>query len=207
MMELASFRHLLGLWVFSAAAPTALSQAQQAVAPLSDLESSQVDEAVRAIMDHTGAPAISLAIVRQGHIAYLKAYGFAELPEGFGEPKTTPSSRTAGVSTRFAIGSVSKEFAAAAILVLADRGNLSLDDTVSKYLPELTDAKQVTIRELLSHTSGYRDYFLQEYIPARMQRPTSVEAILRTWAERPLDFPPGQEWQYSGTNYVIAGRT
>jgi len=173
---------------------------------MSKLESSQVDEAVQTIMRRNDVPAISLAIVRHGQIAYLKAYGFAELPTGAGPGERTPSSRTASVSTRFAIGSVSKEFTAAAILLLADRGKLSLDDTVSKYLPDLTDAKQVTIRELLSHTSGYRDYFLQEYIPARMQRPTSVDTILQTWAERPLDFPPGQEWQYSGTNYVIAGR-
>jgi CubicO group peptidase (beta-lactamase class C family) len=156
-----------------------------------------VDQAAGTIMQKNAVPAISLAIVRQGHIAYLKAYGFASL---------THPSRRASISTRFAIGSISKEFTAAAILLLADRGKLSLDDTVSKYLPDLTDAGQVTIRELLSHMSGYRDYFFQEYIPARMQRPTSVNAILRTWAKRALDFPPGQEWQYSGTNYVIAGR-
>ena len=196
----------MGLWLFLAGATHVLSQAPQAFSPLNDVEGAQVDDAVRAIMAHNDVPAISLAIVRHGHIAYLKAYGFADLPEAVGEIKATPSFRMASVSTRFAIGSVSKEFTAAAILVLVDRGKLSLDDTVSRFLPELTSSTQVTIRELLSHTSGYRDYFLQEYIPTRMQRPTSVDAILRTWAEQPLDFPPGQEWQYSGTNYVIAGR-
>jgi D-alanyl-D-alanine carboxypeptidase len=173
---------------------------------MSKVESLQVDEAVQTIMRRNDVPAVSLAIVRHGQIAYLKSYGFAQLPTGASPIERTPSSRRASVSTRFAIGSVSKEFTAAAVLLLADRGKLSLDDTVSKYLPDLTDARQVTIRELLSHTSGYRDYFLQEYIPAQMQRPTSVDTILRAWAERPLDFPPGQEWQYSGTNYVIAGR-
>jgi CubicO group peptidase (beta-lactamase class C family) len=157
-------------------------------------------------MQRDNVPAISLAIVRDGQIAYLNAYGFAKLSTDVDRNKTASSSRTAAVSTRFAIGSVSKEFTAAAILLLADRGQLSLDDTVSKFLPRLTDADQVTIRELLSHTSGYRDYFLQEYIPTRMQQPTSVDAILTASAERALDFPPGQEWQYSGTNYVIAGR-
>jgi D-alanyl-D-alanine carboxypeptidase len=178
-----------------AVTPCLPAQAFQSPAPLNEVESSQVDKAAAAIMDRDNVPAISLAIVRHGHIAYLKAFGHARLP-----------ARIATVSTRFAIGSVSKEFTAAAILLLADHGKLSLDDTVSKYLPGLTDAKHITIRELLSHTSGYRDYFLQEYIPARMQRPTSVDAILKTWAERPLDFPPGEDWQYSGTNYVIAGR-
>jgi hypothetical protein len=79
-------------------------------------------------------------------------------------------------------------------------------DPVSKFLPKLTRATEVTIRQLLNHTSGYRDYFLQEYIPARMQRATSVDSILREWAELPLDFLPGTQWQYSGTNYTIAGR-
>jgi CubicO group peptidase (beta-lactamase class C family) len=167
---------------------------------LTEAERSLVDEAVRAIMKRDDVPAVSLAIVRQGRLAYEKSYGMAELPGA------TRDGRSAKTSTRFAIGSVSKEFTAAAILVLADRGDLSLDDTVDRYLPELTDSKRVTIRELLSHTSGYRDYFFQEYIPARMQRPTSVEGILRGWAERPLDFAPGTEWQYSSTNYVIAGR-
>jgi D-alanyl-D-alanine carboxypeptidase len=194
----------LFLFLFFAASPRL--GAQDSRDSLDTVESSQVDEAVRAIMQRDDVPAISLAIVRHGQIAYLKAYGFARLPTDARRLEIAPSSRTASVSTRFAIGSVSKEFTAAAILLLADRGKLSLDDTVSKYLPDLTDANRVTIRELLSHTSGYRDYFLQEYIPARMQRPTSVDAILRTWAERPLDFPPGEEWQYSGTNYVVAGR-
>ena len=161
----------------------------------SGADSADVDDAVRTIMRRDDVPAISVAIVRDDAIVDLKAYGDAALPN-----------RAATVSTRFAIGSITKQFTAAAILVLVDREKLSLDDTVSKYLPELTGSGRVTIRELLSHTSGYRDYFLQEYIPARMQRPTSVDSILRTWAERPLDFEPGSQWQYSGTNYVIAGR-
>jgi D-alanyl-D-alanine carboxypeptidase len=192
--------------LFFAETPHLLAQASKGPVPLSKVEGLEVDETVQTVMRRDDVPAISLAIVRHGQIAYLKAYGDAELPTELGHAERTPTSRTASISTRFAIGSVSKEFTAAAILMLADRGKLSLDDTVSKYLPALTEARQVTIRELLNHTSGYRDYFLQEYIPARMQRPTSVDTILRTWAERPRDFPPGEQWQYSGTNYVIAGR-
>ena len=180
------------------------AQKFEGLGPLSRVERARVDEAVRTTMQRNDVPGVSLAIVRNGSIAYLKAYGFAELAHGSGDSESAP--RRASVSTRFAIGSVSKEFTAAAILLLSDRGKLSLDDPVSKYVPQLTDANRVTLHELLSHTSGYRDYFLQEYIPARMQQPTSVDAILSSWAERPLDFPPGQQWQYSGTNYVIAGR-
>ena len=205
-IQLASSRQWIGLCLFVALTPPLLAQALSATNPLDRVESSQVDDAVRTVMQRNNVPAVSLAIVRHAQIAYLKAYGAAELSTDIGHIHPTRSSRAASVSTRFAIGSISKEFTAAAILVLADRGQLSLDDTVSKYLPQLTGASHITIRELLNHTSGYLDYFLQEYIPARMQRPTSVDAILKAWAQRPLAFLPGKDWQYSGTNYVIAGR-
>jgi D-alanyl-D-alanine carboxypeptidase len=199
------FRGSVVLWLFLATASGVFAQSPENPVLLNQVERSQVDDAVQRIMKRNDVPAVSLAIVRHGQIAYQKAYGMAELPTGVGRVGRKPGGRSANTSTRFAIGSVSKEFTAASILALVDRGKVSLDDTVSKYLSDLTDGEHITIRELLSHTSGYRDYFLQEYIPARMRRPTTVDAILRAWAEGPVDFPPGEEWQYSGTNYVIAG--
>ena len=69
---------------------------------------------------------------------------------------------------RYSIGSISKQFTAAAILMLAEEGKLSLDDPVSKYVPGLTRGNEVTIRELLSHTSGYQDFWPQDYVPPLM---------------------------------------
>jgi CubicO group peptidase (beta-lactamase class C family) len=106
---------------------------------------------------------------------------------------------------RYSIGSISKQFTAAAILMLAEEGKLSLDDPVSKYIPGLTRGNEITIRELLSHTSGYQDYWPQDYVPPLMLEPISAEGIMDRWAKIPLDFPPGTKWQYSNTNYVIAG--
>jgi len=194
-------RFAIVLLVLVASIPSAPLAIPDEATELSSSEQVFVDKTVHDMMELDNVPAISLAIVRDGQISYLKAYGYAELPS----PRNA-SGRIATTATRFAIGSVSKQFTAAAILFLASGGKLSLDDKVAKYLPQLTDAKNITIRELLSHTSGYRDYFLQEYIPARMQQPTEVDSILKNWGERPLDFSPGEEWQYSGTNYVIAGR-
>src|SRR6202034_4701622 len=77
---------------------------------------------------------------------------------------------------------------------------------VSKYLPELTRAKEVTIRMLLSHTSGYQDYWPEDYVMTSMMVPTTAQHILDVWGKRPLDFDPGTQWQYSNTNFVIAGR-
>ena len=107
---------------------------------------------------------------------------------------------------RYSIGSISKQFCAAAILMLQQEGKLSLDDPVSKYIPNLTRGGEVTIREILSHTSGYQDYWPEDYLMTPMLQPASAQHILDTWAKKPLDFDPGTQWQYSNTNYVIAGR-
>ena len=99
-----------------------------------------------------------------------------------------------------------RSFTAAAILLLDEKGKLSLDDPVSKFLPELRRSNEVTIRELLTQTSGYRDYFTEEYLPRERLQPTTVKAILKRWGEADLDFNPGTRWAYSNTNYVIAGK-
>ena len=106
---------------------------------------------------------------------------------------------------RYSIGSISKQFTATAVLLLQEQGKLSLDDKVAKFIPNLTRANEVTIRQLLSHTSGYQDYWPQDYVMPPMMLPTTAQKILDMWARKPLDFDPGTKWQYSNTNYVIAG--
>jgi D-alanyl-D-alanine carboxypeptidase len=155
----------------------------------------KVDTAVQEELTKTGVPSASVAIVQNGEIAYLHAFGAARL-----DPKTP-----ALPEMRYSIGSISKQFTAAAILLLQEQGKLSLDDKVSKFIPGLTRANEVSIRQLLSHTSGYQDYWPQDYIPPLMLTDISAERILDLWARKPLDFDPGTKWQYSNTNYVIAG--
>jgi CubicO group peptidase (beta-lactamase class C family) len=106
---------------------------------------------------------------------------------------------------RYSIGSISKQFTATAILLLQEQGKLNLNDPVGKYVPGLTRGNEVTIREILSHTSGYQDYWPEDYLMTPMEKPTTAQQILDTWAKKPLDFDPGSQWQYSNTNYVIAG--
>jgi len=158
--------------------------------------SSQLDERISAALAASGAPSVSVAVVENGRIAYAKAFGKANIGEN----------RPATAATRYAIGSVSKQFTAAAILLLAEQGKLSLDDKVGKYLPDLTRAGEVTIRELLSHTSGYEDYAPQDYIIPEWTRAITPGEILDRWAKKPLNFDPETRWQYSNTNYVIAGQ-
>src|SRR5208337_3697312 len=173
---------------------TSLLQAQAPV-PLSPALRKKVDAIVRQALTTTGVPSASIAIVQSGAIAYLQAYG-----EGRIEPHMP-----ALPSMRYSIGSISKQFTAAAVLLLAEQGKLSLDDPVSRFVSNLTRGNEVTIRELLSHTSGYQDYWPQDYVPPFMLQPITADKILDLWARKPLDFDPGTEWQYSNTSFVIAG--
>jgi D-alanyl-D-alanine carboxypeptidase len=155
----------------------------------------KIDQLALDALAKTGVPSASVAVVKDGEIAYLQAYGDARL-----EPRTA-----AKPSMRYSVGSISKQFTATAILLLQEQGKLSLDDKVAKFIPDLTRGDEVTIRELLSHTSGYQDYWPQDYVMPTMLQPTSAQQILDMWARKPLDFDPGTKWQYSNTNFVIAG--
>ncbi|MGH8101423.1 MAG: serine hydrolase domain-containing protein, partial [Chthoniobacterales bacterium] len=154
-----------------------------------------IDKSVSDVLAKTGAPSASLAIVKDGKLAYVHAYGWADAKAHV--PATT--------AMHYSIGSISKQFTAATVLLLAEEGKLSLDDKVGRWLPEATRAGDVTVRQLLSMTSGYQDFWPQDYVMPNMMQPTSAPAIVASWAGKPLDFEPGAKWQYSNTNYVMAG--
>jgi D-alanyl-D-alanine carboxypeptidase len=180
--------------ILACLAITAAARAQtepKLTPPLRD----QIDAIAQDALAKTGVPSASVAVVKDGQIAYVRAYGQARI-----DPPIP-----ARPEMRYSIGSISKQFTAAAILMLVEQGKLSLDDPVAKYIPNLTRAKEVTIRQLLSHTSGYQDYWPQDYVPPFMAQPITAEKIMDLWARKPLDFDPGTRWQYSNTNYVIAG--
>lgn len=157
---------------------------------------SELDQKIAAALAAAGAPSVSVAVIQNGRIEYTRAFGKADIAKD----------RAATVETRYAVGSISKQFTAAGLLLEQEQGKVSLDDKVSKYYPELTRAGEVTIRELLSHTSGYEDYAPQDYLIPEWTRPITPDGILSRWAKKPLNFDPGTQWQYSNTNYVLAGR-
>jgi D-alanyl-D-alanine carboxypeptidase len=167
-------------------------------APLIDvprIDVSLIDATVGEWLTVSGAPSVSIAIVQQGKLQYAKGYGFAQLNP------TVPATTT----TRYAIDSVSKQFTAAAILLLAEQGKLRLSDPLSRWFPHLGEAGSVTLRQVLTHTSGIRDYWPQDFLPPEMQHAATTAAIVEEWAKRPLDFSPGTDWQYSNTGYLLAG--
>ena len=173
-----------------------IGPALRADSTLSQDTKSSIDAAANQVLASTKVPSASIAVVKDGQIAYLQAYGMARLSPPM---EATPQ-------MQYSIGSISKQFTAAAVLFLAQEHKLTLDDPVAKYLPDLSRAREVTIRMLLSHTSGYQDYWPEDYVMTSMMVPTTAQHILDVWAKKPLDFDPGTQWQYSNTNYVIAGR-
>src|SRR5947209_15013164 len=170
---------------------TAVLHAQELPA---DMRAS-IDKAAADTLAKTGAPSASVAVVRDGKIVYEHAYGLANLE----------TKMPAAPQMRYSIGSISKQFTAAALLMLAEEGKLSLDDKVIRWLPDLTRAGDVTIRQILSMTSGYQDFWPQDYVMPMMMAATTPQAIANRWAKQPLDFEPGSRWQYSNTNYTLAG--
>jgi D-alanyl-D-alanine carboxypeptidase len=182
---------VLGLVCAMVAASPMVAQNAVPAATVSGIDAAAVD-----VLKATGVPSASVAVVQGGKVAYVKAYGMARLePAMAAEP-----------GMQYSVGSISKQFTAAMILLLMQDGKLKLDDPVGKYLPGLTRANEVTIRQVLSMTSGYQDFWPEDYVMTSMLKSTNPEQILDVWAKKPLDFEPGTEWQYSNTNYVIAGR-
>ena len=180
-------RYFLAIAASLAVFPLAAQQPQDLASKLS--------QKIEAALKKSGAPSVSVAVVEDGKPVFAKAFGKADLA----------ANRAAGTDTRYAIGSISKQFTAAAVLLAAEQGRLSLDDTVSKYFPDLTRAGEITVRQLLSHTSGYEDYAPQDYLIPEWTKATTPQAILDRWAKKPLNFDPGTKWQYSNTNFVLAG--
>ena len=146
-------------------------------------------------MQRQRVPGASIALVRNGRVELVKAYGFASL-----DPRVP-----ADTTTRFSIGSVTKQFIATLALLLQEDGVLSLNDTVAKWYPSITRANEITLVDLLNHVSGYHDYYPLDFVDRPMAQPTTAEQIIGKFATAPLDFDPGTRWSYSNTGYTIVG--
>src|SRR3984885_12529646 len=146
-----------------------------------------IDAAAADVLKATGVPSASVAVVQGGKIAFVKAYGKARLePVMLAEP-----------GMQYSIGSVSKQFTAAVILLLMQEGKVKLEGPAAKDLPDLTRANEVTVRQVLSMTSGYQDFWPEDYVMTSMMAPATPQHILDVWGKKPLDFEPGTEWQDS----------
>jgi len=173
----------------------ALTSAVSANAQLTADTEQKIADTANKILHDTGVPSASIGIAQNGKIVYTGAFGLASIkPEKAAEPKMA-----------YPIGSISKQFTAQAVLLLQQDGKLSIDDKVARYFPELTRANEVSLRNLMTMTSGYEDFAPQDYIIPAWYKPIKPIDNIHEWAGKPLDFPPGTDWQYSNTNYVLLG--
>ena len=176
--------------------PFAHAQAQTAVraAPPS---LASIDSMAQAAIATGRVPGLSIAIMQDGRITFAKGYGTTSVGKG-GVP--------VNAETRFAIGSVTKQFTSAAIFLLEQEGKLSVHDPVAKWYPALTRAQDITLLDLMNHVSGYPDYYPLDFVDRRMELPASAESITARYATGALDFEPGTRWSYSNTGFIILGR-
>lgn len=148
-------------------------------------------------MNQKHIPGVSLAVMREGEILKIGGYGLANVELNV---PVTPQSV-------FHTESLGKAFTAVGIMILVEEGKLRLDDKVTKYFPESTNWKNVSVRQLLTHTSGIPDYVAEfggaPFINFR-QDYTEGE-LIRLIASRPLDFQPGEKRVYCNSGYVILG--
>jgi len=155
--------------------------------------SDQVDDYVRATMEKQNIPGIAIAVVRDGKPARVQGYGLANLEL---EVPVSPD-------TIFQTASVGKQFTAAGILLLAEEGKLKLDDPLALHLPSAPATwHRITIRHLLTHTSGISDSSDDLYEERRDY--TEEEHLEISW-KLPLEFAAGSQWSYSNTGYLILG--
>ncbi|MGB2589385.1 MAG: serine hydrolase domain-containing protein [Candidatus Acidiferrum sp.] len=160
-----------------------------------DKTTAAVDE-VFADYTKPGSPGCAVAVYRNGRIIHAKGYGLANIEE---DVPITPESV-------FDIGSTSKQFTAASILLLEKQGKLSVNDDIRKYIPELPDyGQKITILNLLNHTSGLRDYLvLMDLAGIHIDSVTTDEDALQfITRQKALNFAPGSDWLYSNTGFFL----
>jgi CubicO group peptidase (beta-lactamase class C family) len=145
---------------------------------------------------HSGStPGLAIGVVDDGLLVYSRGFGYANVQ----------SKRRASASTQFYTGSLTKQFTAACVLLLAQQKKLTLDDKVTKYIPELQVAKNVTIRQLLQQTSGLPDVRSAPGIPHDLTRPVNFEALIKAANALPMRAAPGTLYAESNFNYLLAG--
>lgn len=173
-----------------------LMAAQTETTPSDRYRQAKVDSVFRK-WDNPTSPGCELGIIRNGEFVYLHGYGMADID------RRIPITST----TVFNIASLSKQFTAASLVLLSQQGKLSLDDDVRKYIPELPDyGKPITIRKLLNHTSGIRDYVQMMFLAGSRYGTLTknADALKMIVRQKALNFTPGDEWLYSNSGYVLA---
>ena len=141
------------------------------------------------------APGVAILVARDGEILYRKGFGYADIENKI---LVTPD-------TKFRIGSVTKQFTAAAILKLQENNLLSVNDKLSKFIPDFPRGDEVTIYMLLTHTSGIHSYTNNPDFISKVTKPISPDSLVNAIKKDPYDFNPGEKMMYNNSGYFLLG--
>jgi D-alanyl-D-alanine carboxypeptidase len=159
---------------------------------------SKIEGDVTSLLHRFAVPGAAVMVLQKGHVSLVQAFGSRDL--------------TARLPMRpdscFEIGSITKQFTAASILQLQEAGKLQIDRPLSDYLPQAPHSAEVTLRQLLAHTSGLHDYLdlSTEDLYRLASQPISYDDLIERVSSLPLDFEPGSRWSYSNTGYLLLGK-
>ncbi len=168
-------------------------------AALSTNQTSAIGTIVRGAMATQHLTGVEIGVGRNGTLLYSQGYGLRNRAK---QLPVTPD-------TVFEIGSITKQFTAAGVMLQVQRGRVALDAPVARYLPDVPHAKEITVRELLDQTSGLPEYLEDKALFASIVgatlKPHPISYYVNLVADKPLQFRPGTKWAYSNTNYAILG--
>lgn len=156
---------------------------------------SKIDSIIQIEFSDPNEPGGAFLVSKSGKPIYKKAFGLANLELGV---KMTPKNV-------FQIGSMTKQFTAVAILILEEQGKLSVNDPVSKFIPDYPNGNNVTVSHLLTHTSGIRDLTKMKTISEIAQKEMAPKEIVNFFKDEPVDFSPGERFDYNNSGYVLLG--
>jgi CubicO group peptidase (beta-lactamase class C family) len=146
-------------------------------------------------LDGKEASGIAVLVAKNGEVIYKNGFGYANIKQ----------KQLIKPNTKFRIGSVTKQFTAAAILKLQEEGKISVADKLSKFVPDFPRANEVTIHHLLTHTSGIRSYTSKPEFLGKTTSPITEEELIAFFKNDPYDFSPGEKWQYNNSGYFLLG--
>lgn len=155
----------------------------------------KVDSIILSMFALEDKPGAVFLVSKQGVPIYKKAFGKANLELGVDMT----------ISNVFQIGSMTKQFTAVAILLLAKKGKLSVEEPVAKYIPDYPNGKNITIRHLLNHTSGIKDFTKMKTISTIAQKEMKPAMMVDFFKNEPVDFKPGEKFEYNNSGYVLLG--
>jgi CubicO group peptidase (beta-lactamase class C family) len=154
-----------------------------------------VDAVVQAAMQQQGIPGMTVALAKAGTMLYVQGYGVSDI-------NTRQATQPTAI---FEIGSITKQFTAALIMKLQEQGQLHVDDSVATYLPEYNFPSAITLRMMLTHTSGLADFTNFPQLGDWIRNGVSEATVLTAVSQTPLQFQPGTQYSYSNSNFFALG--